>query len=452
MQNRNRVLQSPDCPQCGEILATYVDTNGAEIRHCFNCGFVQEPRFALPSNHSANPFGTASPNDRSSANRHDGDDLASIQLPVRWSESFDRPGFQGKYVPVGSLPGLFSNVFRRDQDIAKTLSDTLILRRNDRRVHRASSDQKFVAMLMKKLLQRGLAPLPSLDIERQAIKESDISGIEDASNEVELGWTLDFKTENHPQFRREFLSALCHRRPFSLDPQISNQFDSEAERKFINNWVPEQLGPDAGHWFNTQAPLEKLVDETDARRFTKRRVDFLVSKPTITAFVVEIDGPTHMSSQHMDRSRDAALRARDYEVVRVPVDDINDGHGRGLDRIKALFNEDAMDIKPTSLASQLAKLAWQCSFASKLQFVLADALELGWVEGSHWKIAIDGGGEVEAMAVIETLRMISAYDGLYGSRVAPSAATCSWTVRNGHGIVRTAFGSQPTRLNRMFTI
>ncbi len=430
MQNKNHVPQLPDCPECGEILETRTDTNGVEFQHCFSC---EKSRFALPRDRGASPI------DRSPATKHGGDDLASIQLPVRWSESFDRLGFQAKYVPVGSLPGLVSNVFRRDQDIAKTLSHTLILRRNDRRESRASSDQKFVPTLMKKLLQRGLAPLPSLDIERQAIKESDISGIEDASNEVELGWILDFKTANHPQFRREFLSALCHRRPFSLDPQISSQFDSEAERKFINNWVPEQLGPDAGHWFNTQAPLEKLVDETDARRFTKRRVDFLVSKPNVTPFVVEIDGPTHVSSRHMDRSRDDALRTRGYEVVRVPVDEINNGHGRGLDRIKALCNENAMDAKPTTLlASQTAELAWRCSFASKLQFVLADALELGWIEGSRWKIAIEGGGEVEAMAVIETLRMISAYDGLYGSRVAPqrcdllvNSTKWAWHCENG---------------------
>ncbi len=291
---------------------------------------------------------------------------------------------------------------------------------------------------MKKLLQRGLAPFPSLEIEQQAIKESGISGVEEASNGVEVGWSLDFKTENHPKFRREFLSALCHRQPFYLNPQISNQFDSEAERKFMNKWVPEQLGPDAGHWFNPQVPLAKLVDETDARRFTKRRVDFLVSKPTITPFVVEIDGPTHMSSSHMDRSRDDALRTRGYEVVRVPVDEINNGHGRGLDRIKALCNEDAMDIKPTTLASQTAELAWRCSFASKLQFVLAEALELGWIGGSHWRIEIEGGGEVEAMAVIETLRMVSAYDALYGSRVAPQrcdllvgSTKWAWDFENG---------------------
>ena len=439
MQSKNRVLQSPpDCPKCGEILVADIDTNGAEIRHCFNCDFVQESRFTPPPNHSANAFGRISPVDRSSASKHAWDDLGSTQLPVKWSESFDRSEFLAKYVPIGSLHGLIHNVFRRDEKIAKALSDTLILRRNNRREHHASSHQQLVATLMKKLLQRGLAPFPSLDIERQAIKESGLSGVEEASNGVELGWSLEFNIENHLKFRREFLSALSHRRPFCIDTQISNQFDSEIEREFINNWVPGQLGPDAGHWFNPQAPLAKLVDETDARRFTKRRVDFLVSKPTITPFVVEIDGPTHMSSSHMDRSRDDALRTRGYEVVRVPVDEINNGHGRGLDRIKALCNEDAMDIKPTSLASQTAELAWRCSFASKLQFVLAEALELGWIGGSHWRIEIEDGGEVEAMAVIETLRMVSAYDALYGSRVAPQrcdllvgSTKWAWDFENG---------------------
>ncbi|MXZ03115.1 MAG: hypothetical protein F4Y88_05415, partial [Chloroflexi bacterium] len=124
------------------------------------------------------------------------------------------------------------------------MSDTLILRRSNREDRQGGSDHQFVAGLMKKLLQRGLAPLPSLEIERQAIEESNFNGVEEVSNEVEFEWSLNLEIENREQFQREFLSALCHRQPFCLDPQISNQFDREAERKFIYYWVPEQLGPD----------------------------------------------------------------------------------------------------------------------------------------------------------------------------------------------------------------
>ena len=57
------------------------------------------------------------------------------------------------------------------------------------------------------------------------------------------------------------------------------------------------------------------------------------------------------------------------------------------------------------------------------------------------------------MAVIETLRMVSAYDELYGSRVAPQRCDLLvGSIEMGMALSRMAVGSQPTPLNRMFMI
>src|SRR5690606_26917746 len=67
-----------------------------------------------------------------------------------------------------------------------------------------------------------------------------------------------------------------------------------------------------------------------------RRVDFLVSAPWTTPFVVEIDGDQHSAQAHIDEQRDRALADAGYPVVRVPVEELTRGSGPQLDQVRSL--------------------------------------------------------------------------------------------------------------------
>ena len=49
-----------------------------------------------------------------------------------------------------------------------------------------------------------------------------------------------------------------------------NNFDSPLEERFFTEWVPNNFGSDALHWFTPQAPLDRLIDASNDECRVKR--------------------------------------------------------------------------------------------------------------------------------------------------------------------------------------
>lgn len=358
--------------------------------------------------------------------------VALGSLPVLWWESVRRSDYVFEYLSVGAIPGIFQKSIERDRETLQGLSQCLFLSRRGRRRH-ATDQSSLVGGLLAKILQRGLAPLPTLGVERRALDEH---GLLDAVDDleqggVEVGWRLKAGSQLSVD-QKSLRSALAKRGGFVLDPEFhavsgsqTDLFDSPDEYSFLLNWVPTKLGPEAGHWFTPQAPLDILLASAGVGEGRgERRVDFLFAHPGGVPLVVEIDGPEHERDRRTDRERDESLRAIGIDVIRVPNIEVQAGRGPMLERVKQRCEEAFGATRATDSDGRAAKLVLECSTAARVQLAIARAIEYGWLTGGgKWDIVLTGAGPIAAAGVRDLLALMTALDRIYGGVSVPARCT-----------------------------
>ena len=374
-------------------------------------------------------------------------------LPVSWRTPAP-DGFVAEYESVGCLPQAFGDGLR---DVYGTRSDSgfsslrrsieqcVIYSRSDRDRASATAHARRSSAILAKLLKRGRTPLPTLGVEKAALVENGLMERVEELGVGELGWRPDGPGTIRPDALQRVLSR---RRPFRLEPDIDlgrpvppgagsvflNDEESSIERDFLGQWVPEQLGAEAGHWFTPQAPLDRTLESLGGTQGVDgaggaRRVDFLFCHPEGKTFVVELDGPEHRASASVDEARDAALGKVDIEVVRVPNREVEKGGGPALDLVRAHVLQATADndgsaaaARPDDLSEQVAALILDCAAAARVQFAVARAVGFGWLGGGEdWLIRLVGGGRPAAAGVCDLLDMLLALDRLYGTEDVPCA-------------------------------
>src|SRR5690606_21044874 len=197
-----------------------------------------------------------------------------------------RSGWDTIYVSVGSVPGFLASRFSAfsANKVEKLLSDTAIFRSKARAgAPDVEPDCEFIVQIAQKLIQRGLAPLPTLELESVIARDFEARQLSIAEPESpEVGWTLIGAVDNVSE--QGLISALTERlKPFKpeQDIDVSNAgapgFDSERERVFAFDLLPE-INPALTHWLHAQVPFRQLVVD-DAELAAARRADFLISHP-----------------------------------------------------------------------------------------------------------------------------------------------------------------------------
>lgn len=374
------------------------------------------------------------PSDRAgpSANRR------TLDLPVEWTENAPlRPGFAAEYVSIGSLPGVLHRHLAKANRLRKVLCQTLVLSRSTRPLER-TVDARFTSGLLIKILRRGRTPLATLGVERAALDAAGLTAeVAELGEEMhEVGWSGGELTDTRTIKADTILAETLRRRPFTLDPSFDGSpgdadvlVDSDAEAVFLKKWVPEAVGPEAGHWFTPQAPLDTLLEAAGlADGPGARRCDFLFCHPAAQPFTVELDGPEH--DPDADRIRDDELRDVGIDVVRVTNDEVMRGHGPALDRVQERCRAALDAFPPAGYGGPAAALTIECTKASKVQFALARAVEYGWLTGGgDWRVTVTGAGAAAAGGMTDALDMLAALDALYGTRTAPR--TCTVDVGDG---------------------
>lgn len=306
----------------------------------------------------------------------------------------------------------------------------LLSRRSRQR--QASDYATLASTLVIKILQRGRTPLPTLGVEREALRTRGfLDGLRDRSDKgVEMGWEPNPGVSLHTS-PEAVLETFTNRKTFTLDSafrfdpnSVTALLQSQAEDQFLNSWVPKALGPSAGHWFTPQAPLDRLLESGGEGDFGARRVDFLFSHPGGLPFAIEVDGPEHESMTEEDGDRDESLRAIGIEVLRVPNDEVEHGHGAVLDRIRSRCRKALTTFNDSSGDKQAANVVIDCSVAAKVQFVVTRAIAYGWLTaGTEWEIDLVGVGSVAAAGVLDALNLLAGLDVLYGERSVPVRCT-----------------------------
>ena len=233
------------------------------------------------------------------------------------------------------MPGVFRDELARQPDLERILSQCLLLTPRARARPEVSDHARLVSSLLVKVLQRGLNPLPTLAVEREALRHYGLaqSAMNLADEGEEEGW--DLQPGSVSRINPGGLMAIAaERSTFELDPALdfvpgspTALLQSDSEVKFIESWIPATLGPSAGHWFTPQASLDTLLGSRGLDEQGARRVDFLFHHPGGKPLAIEIDGSEHESAILVDEARDKSLWAIGIDVLRVPNDEIDAGAG-----------------------------------------------------------------------------------------------------------------------------
>ncbi len=357
-------------------------------------------------------------------------------LPVAWGEAVPREGHVAEYVSVGALPGVLRESLEVDGGLSRTLSQCFVLSRRGR-PREGGDHARLTSGLLIKAIQRGLAPPPTLGIEQCALR---VHGFVDqvtdlAQEEAEVGWEAR-RGSNLRVGARELVDGLSGRAEFRLDHAFDHDptvaptlLGSPCEASFLTRWVPEHLGPPAGHWFTPQASLDVLLEGAGAPAEGARRIDFLFHHPGGPPLAIEIDGPEHDAA--VDSDRDEALRGVGIEVLRVPNAEVDTGAGPVLDRVRARCAEALESLPlPSDGERRVTRFVEDCVSATRVQFVVARALAFGWLTpGADWRIELSGVGEVAVAGVLDLLALLQGLDVLYDGLSTPRSCT---VIADGH--------------------
>ena len=359
-------------------------------------------------------------------------------LPVAWNEGTRRVEYIPEYLSVGSMPGVARHKFGEDTILEQILTQCVLLSRRTRTRAGASEHSQMTSAILAKILQRGRIPLPSLELEREALRKHELlEAVRDLSVDgVELGWALS-ESVIASTSATALVAALGERCEFSLDPSFDYSsasdplLQSPEETWFLEQWVPSALGESAAHWFTPQAPLDVLLEAGGIEGSGSRRIDFLFYHPGSPPIGVEIDGDEHESAVEVDEARDQSLAEVGIDVLRITHHEIRSGRGGILDQLKDRC-ETALSHSQSSLRHRkIANFLLECSNAAKIQFAIVRAIGWGWLTSEQtWNIQLTGASSTAAAAILDVLKLLSSLDTLYGGTSVPE----SCVLRGDHGL------------------
>uniref|UniRef100_UPI0035324E6C DEAD/DEAH box helicase n=1 Tax=Cupriavidus sp. WGlv3 TaxID=2919924 RepID=UPI0035324E6C len=315
--------------------------------------------------------------------------------------------------------------------------------------HRWSLDDKGVEVnglsrfqlglidVAQSLLERGVWTLPTWRIEQHLSERFT----------EELGWTLvandprsgnlsysvDLANpDNH--FQNSLVTGRwpCEVASKAADEIWSNyegdEPGSEAERRFFDDVLVPVLGFPLLDFLRLQPAL--LTLGLDPLVFTGQRADFSLDTGRGLKLLIEVDGGQHQeSSQHaLDKKRNQALKEEGWIVWRVPTSQLDRPenlrqHLRGILNSKKGATDWGVAPRIESPRSiQLLTCVWGATAASRIQFLLLEALKrgvLGWNE--PWNVSvIEADTSIGAEALEDFQDWFGRLRELFGETAAPT--------------------------------
>ncbi len=337
------------------------------------------------------------------------------------------------------MPGALRERLGADSKLQQMLSQCLLLFRRSPHRPAPADHVQLVTAILGKLLQRGRTPLPTLEVEREALRSHGLlEPARDLSDDgIEMGWELP-QALTAGVSAEDIMASMARRCRFSLDPEFagaagasssSDLLQSPPEEEFLCRWVPDALGASAAHWFTPQAPLDTLLEAAGRQGPGARRIDFLFCHPgSSRPLAIEIDGQQHLSAGQVDGARDRSLEALGIDVFRLTTGEVERGEGPVLDRLRTRCEASLSALQHTGAADTIASFLTACSNAARVQFAIVSAISRGWLSADRqWTIRLTGAGSgtstVNAAGILDLLRLQSALDVLYGGRSTPGRST-----------------------------
>ena len=353
------------------------------------------------------------------------------KVPIVWTSHAGREDWIEEFTNIGSIPAFIKPfIDEKNEKLKQALSQTLILSKRSRKRF-ADEEQRAAASLLKKFLQRGRSPLPTLNIEKQSLIENNLGPFleENPKNHPEIDFQISGRFDGNLK-TSEIIDRFSQRDEFEIDNEYLLQrnkdlklLGSDSEEMFFLEWVKNNLGITAAQWFIPQASLERLLETNGIDREGSRRVDFIFYHPKTDAIAIEIDGDEHESNEAVDLERDNSLRSIGIDVIRIRNDEVDFGSGPNLDklrkRLEGVFSENS---KLEGSSQDLAEAFIDCSLGSKIQYGVVKGIEYGWLEqNSDWEITIKGANDVAFSSVVDLIQLLQGLDQIYGTSITPES-------------------------------
>ena len=381
---------TPNCPSCGEAMVLRMNRrDGSSFWGCQR----------YPACRGTRDIGA----DLAESRVEDGIESAA-QVRVLWNDAtLERTGWQCRYTTAGgrlrsspSLSGVASEF--RQCWVARSYT-TFVAPETVRRVTGA----------LRKLIQRGSNPPIHPYAELELLKSLGLGGTIQRSP---LPGDISVRLEPDV-FHDLSAGGLSLPGPdFDRDEEV--RLESGHERRFIAEWVPQNLGPGAPRWFVPQASFDALTASLADYSPSGRRVDFLVNAPFGNPFVVEIDGPQHQDTTSPDGERDQLLTKVGIPVVRIPPAEIDQGRGENLERVRSLWTSPQVAIDKSILDAILVPPS-----IHRLVIALLDAVDAGFLRGATWVIELEGEPYIDPSLIWPYVRLFNAIDRLWGPAMMP---------------------------------
>lgn len=297
----------------------------------------------------------------------------------------------------------------------------------------ATQPQEHVVVdVLRRLLTRGDRPPVDPSIESWVLQVSGLAGQYVPSRDPG-DLSVRPGPDVRPPSRDSVARALRWRLPFEMDPVAravngDPLIDSDIEQAFLQR-VIGGAAASVGQWMVPQAGLGPLI----GLQQDQRRVDFLMSHPTIPLHVFELDGAQHRAAEAVDRDRDASLASVQIGVTRLTRQAVGESAGERLAPWAAV----AVDEAPSD---EILRLVWAPAVAHRVSRAIVEGLATGALDSPAWRIRVEEPTGVAAIAVQATLEVLAAVADVWGSEIAPHHVTLE-AAGQALGFRRTATAS-----------
>ena len=355
-----------------------------------------------------------------------------------WFDHIGRGNYQSTYINIGSRPS-FVQAAGVDQ-IRNDFSKTLFLHRSSKAAPETDADD-LVLLMAKKILCRGDVPWSTLGVEAQILREIGQSDFilppDDNIGDIRYEASL-------PVTPQAIVNRLRSKvKPEDIDAGIGSSgntadvFDSEREARFLNDWVPSNLGKEFIRWITPQVPIDLIISKK-GNNDLDRRADFMLYVPGRRPLIIEIDGEEHLNSRS-DQERDKELADFEIKVFRIPNEEIDNLTGPKLSELKAecrnYLKLYEVDAREDVLAEALEKASW----ATKIQYGVLNAASKGQISlGKKNKLYISSkllSAELIQKAIDDLNHLCAAYMELFSLDKEPFKQFSVTSSRNDADLV-----------------
>ena len=188
------------------------------------------------------------------------------------------------------------------------------------------------------IISRGLPTIPSVYIEETILKELNIAtkSVHSRTGAIQF---------NQEQPLSDNQKDLLHKSLYIVDPRIkeyqntNHQFDSDQERNFFTNDLPNYFDSSICQVVETQRSVESITDD---KNFKDQRIDFSIQTPNNDGLVIEIDGSQHAESaqSYVDHNRDKSILSTEgwRSTVRINASNVGKVDDHQISQIKKFLD------------------------------------------------------------------------------------------------------------------